>query len=91
MSAQLDYGHFIATYESGIDGVGIFDGTIEIFTGARRYRLEYDTPYIRHLPIELQIATSENESLVQTSIRPSFRDPYTNQWLRFHEAISGDG
>lgn len=91
LSAQLDYGDFVATYESGIDGVGSFDATIEIFTGKRRFILEYDTPYIRHLPILLRSAASEGEQLLETVNRPSFRDPYTNQWLAFHAALSGAG
>jgi len=44
VSTLLDYGSFTATYETGSDQVGRFDAHIEIFTGNRRWRIEYDTP-----------------------------------------------
>ncbi len=89
ISVLLDYGSFTATYEMGMDSVGVFDATIEAFLGDRRLRLTYDTPYIRHLPTRLSILTTTGEELVETAIRPSYRDPYTRQWLRFHAALNG--
>lgn len=89
ISAMLDYGSFTATFETGMDAVGDFDASIEVFTGARRLRLQYDTPYIRHLPTRLTSLSSDGDELIQFDSRPSYRDPYTNQWLRLHAALTG--
>jgi predicted dehydrogenase len=55
VTAILDYGSFLGTFEMGLDQVGDFDAYIEIFTGNRRLRLDYDTPFIKHLPIVLSV------------------------------------
>ena len=89
ISALLDYGDFVATFETGLDNVGAFDASIEIFTGDHRYTLQYDTPYIRHLPTRLTELSCRGEELIRLESRPSFRDPYTNQWLRFYQALTG--
>lgn len=91
ISALLDYGSFTATFETGMDTVGHFDATIEVFTGSRRLCLTYDTPYIRHLPTRLSTMSSTGEELVRSERRPSFRDPYTNQWNCFHTALTAGG
>lgn len=91
ISALLDFGTFKATFETGIDRVGVFDATIEIFTPERRWALHYDTPYIRHLPTGLIALTTNGEQLNRLDVRPSYRDPYTNQWLKFHDALTGSG
>jgi predicted dehydrogenase len=89
ISALFDFGSFVATFETGVDGVGVFDASIEIFTGDRRFNLQYDTPYIRHLPTRLTTVSRAGDELLRVESRPSYRDPYTNQWLRFHETLTG--
>lgn len=46
----FDYGHFTAVYEAIISDVAEFDAGIDVLTSTQRFRLTYDTPYIRHLP-----------------------------------------
>jgi len=89
ISALLDYGHFTATFETGIDQVGRFDAYIEVFTGDQRVRVDYDTPYIRHLPTHFSVASSEGDGFTEVRSRPTLRDPYTNQWLAFWRALNG--
>ena len=88
ISALFDYGSFIATFETGVDMVGRFDASIEVFAGDRRLRLEYDTPYIRQLPTRLLVAETIGEAYREAAIRPSFRDPYTTQWLALHTHLT---
>ncbi|WP_180902523.1 Gfo/Idh/MocA family protein [Martelella soudanensis] len=87
VSALLDYGSFAATFEMGVDKVGDFDAYIEIFAGDKRHRLDYDTPFIRHLPTTLTTKSTAGETLDTVIGRPTYRDPYTSQWLAFHQAI----
>lgn len=87
VTAILDYDGFMATFEMGLDQVGRFDAYIEAFTGAERLRIDYDTPFIRHLPTVLTTWSTRGEDLSVAIERPSYRDPYTNEWLSFHDAI----
>jgi predicted dehydrogenase len=90
VSVMFDYGEFIATYEVGMDRTGVFDAYIEVFADDRRYRIDYDTPYIRHLPTVLGVTETTGDSTKCERTRPSFRDPYTNQWLRFAACLAGE-
>ncbi|SHH04333.1 Predicted dehydrogenase [Kaistia soli DSM 19436] len=88
VAAILDYGSFMATFEMGLDQVGRFDASIEAFTGSERLRIDYDTPFIRHLPTLLTVQSTEGDALSVAIERPSYRDPYTSEWLHFHDAIT---
>jgi len=84
VSVLLDHGSFTATYEAGNDAVGRFDAHIEIFTGEKRWRLQYDNPYVRHLPTQLVCHGSGDEpfSMVETA-----RSPYANEWASLWETL----
>lgn len=88
VTAILDYGTFMATFEMGLDQVGRFDAFIEVFTGGERLRIDYDTPFIRHLPTLLTVTSTTGDDLSVAVERPSYRDPYTSEWLCFHDAIT---
>ncbi len=88
VAAILDYGSFMATFEMGVDQVGRFDASIEAFTGSERLRIDYDTPFIRHLPTHLTVQSTAGDALSVTIERPSYRDPYTAEWLHFYDAIT---
>lgn len=87
VTAILDYEGFMATFEMGLDQVGRFDASIEAFTGSERLRIDYDTPFIRHLPTVLTRWSTRGEDLEVTAERPSYRDPYTSEWLHLHDAV----
>ena len=88
VAAILDYGSFMATFEMGLDQVGRFDAYIEAFTGSERLRIDYDTPFIRHLPTHLTVQSTTGDDLTVSVERPSYRDPYTIEWLHLFEAIT---
>lgn len=87
MAAILDYGSFTATYETGGDYVERFDARIEILTGGRCWRIEYDTPYVSHLPTRLLCygAGDEPFSLIENAT-----NPYTIQWQALWRALVED-
>ena len=91
VSAILNYDNFVATFEMGVDQVGDFDCFIELFTGDRRLRIDYDTPYIRNLPITFTSKSTSGDCLELTIDRPSYRDAYALQWMEFHTAVIAGG
>ncbi len=61
---------------------------IEAFTGGERLRVDYDTPFIRHLPTLFTVQATKGTDLSVAVDRPSYRDPYTAEWLHFFDAIT---
>ncbi|ALS27870.1 oxidoreductase [Paenibacillus sp. 32O-W] len=90
LNAILDYGDFSVTYETGIDRQGRFDAHVEVYSSRKSVKVQYDTPYIRHLPTMLHIHETEGEAYKETVIRPTFTDPYTLELKYLHDVITGD-
>ena len=50
--------------------------------------MQYDTPYIRHLPTTHRKEETRDEAFILTTDRPTFKDPYTHEIEAFHEAVT---
>ncbi len=87
--AILDYGDFHAAFESGTDIQARFDARIEVVSPTKTIRIQYDTPYIRHLPTMLHIDETVGEEFTRTVHRPTYVDPYTYELAHFHDVIHG--
>jgi predicted dehydrogenase len=87
MHVVMDYGDFQAVLETGVDSQVRFDAHIEVYGETSSFRIEYDTPYIRHLPTRLFVEQTEGESYSQTVLRPTYADPYTRELEYFHDAL----
>ncbi|KAJ2927603.1 hypothetical protein H1R20_g9485, partial [Candolleomyces eurysporus] len=92
ITALFDYGDFVTTYETGHDSVGSFDAHLEVYGDGKRVRVDYDTPYVKGLPITLTIAENDaSGAYVERVIRPTYEDCYTLQYQALHDAIFGKG
>lgn len=87
--AILDYGDFHAAFESGTDIQARFDAQIEVVSPTKTIRIQYDTPYIRHLPTTLHIRETAGDAFTETVHRPTYVDPYTHELVHFHDVIHG--
>lgn len=83
----MDYGAFRAVLETGVDSQVRFDAHIEVYGETSSLRVEFDTPYIRHLPTCLFVEETEGERHTRREIRPTYADPYTRELEAFHDAI----
>ncbi|MBB6669542.1 Gfo/Idh/MocA family protein [Cohnella nanjingensis] len=90
LSAIFDYGRFSVVFETGIDGQGRFEAHIEVYATHKSVKVQYDTPYIRHLPTKLIIHETEGERYKESVIRPTFTDPYTLELTSFYDDITRD-
>jgi predicted dehydrogenase len=54
-------------------------------------RIQYDTPYVRNLPIRLFI-TQDNDRGGVTKIdsHPAWGDPFEEEWKAFYENVTGN-
>ncbi|TEB18095.1 hypothetical protein FA13DRAFT_1746481 [Coprinellus micaceus] len=81
-SAMRELLDFVATYETGHDSVGSFDA---LYGDGKRVRVEYDTPYVKGLPITLTVAESDQSGAYIERVI------HTLQYEALHSAIAGNG
>ena len=86
--ALLDYGDFVVTYETGVDDQVRFDAHIEVYGETGSMKVQYDTPYVRHLPTTLELARTVGDSYERSVIRPHLKDPYTHELEYFHGVVT---
>ncbi|KAJ5096206.1 Oxidoreductase [Penicillium alfredii] len=77
-SALFQYPSFSVAYESGIDGVPRFDASIEVFGDTKTVLVRYDTPYVKGLPVTMEIKEQMPDgSYRESTVRKTYEDPYT--------------
>jgi predicted dehydrogenase len=81
----------VVTYETGVDDQLRFDAHIEVFGATGSLRVQYDTPYVRHLPTTLEIDRTVGDSYERSVIRPHLKDPYTHELEYFHDVVTTGG
>lgn len=86
--ALFDYGHFSALYRAVITDIAEFDAGIDVLTSNQRFRLDYDTPYIRYLPTRLRITTSDDAATGEEIVGPVYEDPFRIELDAFHDAVA---
>jgi predicted dehydrogenase len=90
LSAILDYDQFAVTFETGIDQQGRFDAHVEVYSSHKSVRVQFDTPYIRHLPSTLHITETVGETYTESVIRPTLADAYTLELNYLYDVITQD-
>ncbi len=79
---------FTVTFETGIDHNRRFDAHIQVYGETKEIRVQYNTPYIRHLPTLLLLNETHGEAFEERVIRPTFTDAYTVELLHFYEVVT---
>jgi predicted dehydrogenase len=89
VSASIDYGDFVCQYETGVDEIPRFDAHIEVFGTRHKLRIQYDTPYVRNLPIRLTVLEANGRNgISERTVLPEWGDPFVAEWLAFHECVT---
>ncbi|TIA90019.1 hypothetical protein E3P99_01738 [Wallemia hederae] len=87
-TAIFDYDGFVTTYETGVDQTPLFDAHIEVYGDGKRVKVEFDTPYIKGLPIKLVIGEGDADGrYIERVVRPSYEDAYTIEYKAFYDAV----
>ncbi|WP_168123336.1 Gfo/Idh/MocA family oxidoreductase [Paenibacillus sp. HB172176] len=90
LTAILDYEQFAVTFETGTDLQGRFDAHLEVYASNKSVKVEYDTPYIRHLPTKVTVNETIGETFSTSVIRPTLKDPYTLELDYLYNVITKD-
>lgn len=88
ISAILEYDDFYATFETGVDDQRRFDAHIEVYSSTKSLKVQYDSPYIRHLPTRLIVSETVGDAYRESVIRPTFKDPYTHELEYFYDVVT---
>ncbi|KAB8200196.1 hypothetical protein BDV34DRAFT_232406 [Aspergillus parasiticus] len=87
-SVLFNYQNFPVTYESGLSGVPQFDAHIEVYSQTKIVRVEFDSPYVKGLPVTMTIRENVDEGGFQErKVRKTYEDPYTLELLEFHDCV----
>ena len=88
LTAAFDYGGFVCHFETGINRVAVFDAYLEVYGDARIVRVQYNTPYVRNLPIELFVTETDAENAaLRRALHPAWNDPFVAEWRAFYESV----
>jgi predicted dehydrogenase len=88
VSAMLDYGSYVCQYETGVDDIPRFDAHIEVFGTDRVLKVQYDTPYVRNLPVRLSLLSANGSGGAEERIvHPAWGDAFVEQWRAFGGSI----
>lgn len=88
ITAAFDYGDFVCHFETGINGIADFDAYLEVYSDARIVRVQYNTPYVRNLPIELFVTETDAENAtVKRALHPAWNDPFVAEWRAFYTSV----
>jgi len=93
-SVLFQYEGFPVTYESGINDVPVFDAHIEVYGQEKIVRIDYDTPYVKGLPVTMTIrekidtGDAPGNGYQERIVRKTYEDPYTLEFLEFYESAT---
>ncbi len=88
ISAIFEFDDFCAVFETGVDKLRRFDAHLEVFSDTKQIKIQYNTPYIRQLPTTLSIKETIGDSLEEKVIRPTFKDPYTEELEYLYDVVT---
>jgi predicted dehydrogenase len=89
LTAAFDYGHFVCQFQTAIDTIPHFDAYLEVNAADQILRVDYDTPYIRHLPAKLTVTQRHGEAGCARSVSfPTRYDSFAIEWRDFHANIT---
>ncbi|PZE21667.1 Gfo/Idh/MocA family protein [Paenibacillus xerothermodurans] len=88
INAILEFDGFNATFETGVDNQRRFDAHIQIYGDSKAVTVQYDTPYIRHLPTTIIIEETVGERFERSVGRPTFKDAYTVELEYFYDVVT---
>ena len=89
--ALFQYDTFPVMYKSGLNSVPHFDAHIEVYSPEKIVRVNYDTPYIKGLPVTLTIREKLGDGGFQErTVRKTYEDPYTLEFMELYRcAVEG--
>jgi hypothetical protein len=90
LSVLFQYPIFVCTYESGIDDIPRFDAHLEVYSATKQVTVQYDTPFVKGLPVTMKIRENVNGAYQERLVRKTYEDPYTLEYKELY-ALATEG
>lgn len=88
-TATFEYDNFAVHYESGLDQVPRFDSHLQVYGVNKTVKIQYDTPYIKGLPVTVTVNETSASGVYQSrEILPTYQDAYTSELLELHACLA---
>ena len=84
----FDYGDYVCLFTTGADNIPRFDTYLQVYAADQVLRVDYDTPFVRNLPITLTVTeTTDGVNTTQTVTHPGWGDAFAEEWRAFHNSV----
>jgi hypothetical protein len=84
----FQYPTFTLMYESGIDRIPRFDAHIEVYSPMKSVRVQWDTPYIKGLPVTMHTQENVDGAFHERMIRKTYEDPYIKEMRELYAWVA---
>ena len=89
LTAAFDYGDFVCQFSTGVDNIPRFDTYLQVYGDEKAVRVDYDTPFVRNLPITLTVTeTTDGVNNRRTVTHPGWGDAFSEEWRAFHHSVA---
>lgn len=88
-SVLFKYPSFACSYESGIDEIPRFDAHLEVYSKSKQVTVQYDTPYVKGLPITMTVRECVDGAYQERLVRKTYEDPYTLEYKELYALATG--
>jgi len=65
-----------------------FDAHVEIYSNSKQVQVQYDTPYVKGLPVTMTVRENVNGGYQEKFIRPTYEDPYTLEYKELYALVA---
>ncbi|KAF2767805.1 NAD(P)-binding protein [Teratosphaeria nubilosa] len=84
----FQYPGFPVLYESGIDDIPRFDAHLEVYAKNKQVIVQYDTPYVKGLPVTMTVRENVDGAYVERLVRKTYEDPYTLEYKELYALVT---
>lgn len=81
------YPSFTVSYELGFHNIPVFDAHLEVYGTNKLVRVQYDSPYIRGLPVTMHIQENVGGTYRETTLRKTYEDTFILQMTELYTSI----
>jgi len=88
LTATFDYGKYVCHFESGHNVIPLFDAYLKVYGKERILNVQYNTPYVRNLPIHLTVIEANGQGgVVESEENPVWGDAFVSEWRAFYDNV----
>lgn len=89
LTAAFDYGDFVCLFTTGVDNIPRYDTYLQVYGADQMLRVDYDTPYVRNMPVRLTVMESSDGLRATNKVtHPGWGDAFTEEWRAFHKSVA---